>query len=243
MASAKAKTKARPAKDAKPKASALAQAWLRQPTDRRTERRFEPRSNTGALFGLLVSCLGALGVGAGVFGQFVRKAGVHPYALHMLVGGVVLFGLGLFASSRAAPALRVGDAGLAAERGGVIERLAWHDVDVIRLASGALTFSGFGRLITIPLAAHPDAAWFALSEARSRIPARATAIKDELPKMLPDGGELLVLEAPQVAGLRCKASDRLIAFENDARLCGRCGQAYHREEVPKHCKSCDARLI
>ena len=51
-----------------------------------------------------------------------------------------------------------------------------------------------------------------------------------------------VLEPPQLAGLRCAATDRLISFEADARLCGRCGQAYHREGVPAHCKSCDAPL-
>ncbi len=216
--------------------------WLRSPTDRRTERRFEPRSNSAALFGTLISCVGAVGLGAGVFGQFVRKAGPHPYALYLMVAGSMLFFLGFIVSSRAVPALRVGDAGLAAERGGVVERLAWFDVDVVRFASGALTFSGFGRLITIPVAAHPDAAWLALAEARGRIPARVAGIDDELPKMTQNAGELVVLDEPQMAGLRCKASDRLITFEGDARLCGRCGQSYHREEVPKHCKTCDARL-
>ena len=91
--------------------------WLRSPTDRRTERRFEPRSNSAALFGTLISCVGAVGLGAGVFGQFVRKAGPHPYALYLMVAGSMLFFLGFIVSSRAVPALRVGDAGLAAERG------------------------------------------------------------------------------------------------------------------------------
>jgi len=241
MASAKSKAKVKPSGSAKKKASAEP-SWLRLPTDRRSERRFDPRSNTVALFGTIVSSVGAVCIGAGVFGQFVRKAGPHHYAVHLLIAGVVLFIVGFVFSSRAVPPMRVGDAGLAAERSGTIERLAWHDVDTVRLASGTLTFSGFGRLITIPVGPHADAAWLALAEARARIPARVSSLKDELPKMLKDAGEPLTLEEPQVAGLRCKASDRLIAFENDARLCGRCGEAYHKEEVPKHCLSCDAKL-
>ena len=217
-------------------------SWLRVPSDRRTERRFEPRSSSAGLFGTIISCVGAVGVGAGVFGQFARKAGPHPYALHLMVAGSMLFFLGFIFASRAVPAIRVGDAGLATERGGVLERLAWFDVDVVRFASGTLTFSGFGRLVTIPVVAHPDAAWLALAEARSRIPAKVAGIKDDLPKMAKDAGELVVLDELQMAGLRCKASDRLITFDGDARLCGRCGQSYHRDEVPKHCKSCDARL-
>jgi hypothetical protein len=239
MASGK-KSKAKPAATAKK--TGAEPSWLRSPSDRRTERRFQPSSNSAALFGMIVSCIGAVGVGAGVFGQFVRKAGPHPWALYLMVAGSMLFFLGFILGSRAVLPLRVGDAGLAAERGGTIERLAWFDVDVVRFASGALTFTGFGRLITIPVAAHPDAAWLALAEARARIPAKVASIKDDLPKMAKNAGELILLEEPQMAGLRCKASDRLITFEGDARLCGRCGQSYHREEVPKHCKTCDAKL-
>jgi hypothetical protein len=55
-------------------------------------------------------------------------------------------------------------------------------------------------------------------------------------------GEVATLEPPQVAGLRCKATDKIIAFEADARLCGRCGEVYHKEGVPARCGTCDAAL-
>jgi hypothetical protein len=50
------------------------------------------------------------------------------------------------------------------------------------------------------------------------------------------------LEPPQAAGQRCKASDKLIAFEKDARVCGRCGEVYHKEGVPSACLTCGAKL-
>ena len=49
-------------------------------------------------------------------------------------------------------------------------------------------------------------------------------------------------ERAQLAGARCKASDELIAFEKDARLCGRCGEVYHKSHVPDRCLTCDAAL-
>jgi hypothetical protein len=51
------------------------------------------------------------------------------------------------------------------------------------------------------------------------------------------------LEPPQVAGLRCKATDRPITFERDARLCGRCGEVYHKDGAPKRCLTCEAQLL
>ena len=63
-----------------------------------------------------------------------------------------------------------------------------------------------------------------------------------LPKLDAGAGEVIPLEAPQLAGTRCKASDELIAFEKDARLCGRCGEVYHKDHVPPHCLSCEAKL-
>ena len=53
----------------------------------------------------------------------------------------------------------------------------------------------------------------------------------------------VTLEPAQVAGQKCKASGKLIAFEKDARLCGRCGEIYHKDSVPKRCEVCDARLL
>ncbi|HTJ85326.1 MAG TPA: hypothetical protein VL400_26595 [Polyangiaceae bacterium] len=216
---------------------------LRERTDRRTERRFTPKAQPLALLSILLTSGGALLAGAGVFAQFLRGAGPHPYGVYLLVGGLLGLGLGILLGGRAVYAARVGDAGLALERAdGTFERLGWFEVDAIRFAEGTLSFSGAGKLVSLPVETHPDAAAFALSEARARIPGRAESVTEKL-TLAPGAGSEVVLEPPQLAGLRCAATDRLISFEADARLCGRCGQAYHREGVPKHCKSCDARLL
>ncbi len=83
----------------------------------------------------------------------------------------------------------------------------------------------------------------ALAEARARIPERVQDIPEgKLPTPDDAAGEVLPLEPPQAAGQRCKATDKLIAFERDARFCGRCGELYHKDGVPKRCLTCSARL-
>jgi hypothetical protein len=218
-------------------------SWLRERTDRRVERRFLPKAQPLALLSVLLTSGGALLVGAGVFAQFLRAAGPHAYGVHLLGGGAVAFVLGMLLGGRAVYPIRIGDAGLATERAdGTFERLGWFEVDAIRFAEGTLSISGAGRLVSIVVAIHPDAAAFALKEARRRIPGRAEEVTEKLEGPADGAGIESVLEPPQLAGLRCAATDRLISFEADARLCGRCGQAYHREGVPSHCRACDATL-
>lgn len=238
----KTKTKTKSAQGTK-QAGAAKDVWLRDRTDKRTERRFAPKANTSAGLSWILIGLGAAAIGAGFFGQFLRSAGPHPYSMYLLIGGAIGFALGMVVSSRIVPTIRVGDAGLAVERGDqVLERLGWHEVDAVRHASGVLVFSGAGKIVSITIAEHPDAAAFAIQEGRARIPAQMTDAPESLPGPAPDASELIVLEAPQLAGLRCASSNRLISFEADARVCGRCGQAYHKEDVPKRCVTCDARL-
>jgi hypothetical protein len=121
-----------------------------------------------------------------------------------------------------------------------LERIGWNEVQAVRFSSGVLTFTGASKLVTIAVASQPGAAAMALREARARIPLRARGIDEKLESA--DAGELVVLEAFQAAGLRCKASDRLLTLERDARLCARCGEVYHKDEVPERCVSCDAEL-
>jgi len=219
------------------------ETFLRERSDRRTERRFVPKTQPLALASVLLTSGGSLFAGAGVYAQFIRAAGPHPYGVYLLVAGLLCVGLGIILGGRAVHPARVGDAGVAVERGdGTFERLGWFEIDAVRFAEGTLSFSGAGKLVPFVVELQPDAAALALKQARERIPAHAEGVTEKLTGS-PDAGTEVVLEEPQLAGLRCAASDRLISFEADARLCGRCGQAYHREEVPKHCKSCDARLL
>lgn len=226
--------------------SGAGESMLRSRGDARSERRFEAKSSPAVLITMLAGSLGAVALGAGVFAQFLRGEGAAPipYAPYLLAAGVAaLLGMVLFGQWGTRP-VRVGDAGVAVERGpGEIERLAWHDVTGVALGGGALTFRGVGGSIVIPLGAHPEAAARALAEARRRIPARVEEIAEgALPKPSDAAGQVIALEPPQVAGLHCKASEKVITFERDARLCGRCGEVYHKDGVPRSCVTCDAPL-
>ena len=46
----------------------------------------------------------------------------------------------------------------------------------------------------------------------------------------------------QVAGRRCAATDKIISFERDARLCPNCAQVYHKDNVPKECVTCGTEV-
>ncbi|MGK4002940.1 hypothetical protein WMF31_09990 [Sorangium sp. So ce1036] len=220
--------------------------FLRQRTDPRTERRFEPKASLELGLTLLGMSVAALLAGAGVYGRWFRgdEAGAHPYAPYLLLGAFLLgAAAGLF-GQWSMKAIRVGDAGVAVENGPTeIERIGWNEVTGLLLTEAALTVQGSGTAIAIPLRAHLPAASRVLAEVRTRIPGVAVDIKeDALPVPDDAAGEVRSLEPPQVAGLRCKATDKLIAFEADARLCGRCGEVYHKEGVPERCATCEAPL-
>lgn len=229
--------KALPTKTKKKKVS---KNWLRQGGSSRTERRFAPTGS--GMLGILATSAGALCVGAGVFARFVSNP-PHAYAIYLLGAGALLAVVGFFVGLKPVPAVRVGDLGIGLEREGeTIERLPWYEIDAVRLAENTLSFSGNGRILSIPVGNHPHAAGAALKTARSRIPGHVTNVSESLPTPPPDEGTEIKLEPAQLAGLRCKASGRIISVEKDGRFCGRCGQTYHKDEVPEHCLSCDAQL-
>lgn len=220
---------------------------LRSRSDVRTERRFEAKIAAGSIVSMIVASLATVAAGAGFYAQFVHGGEDTPhrfaaYAPYLLAGGVlVVIGVALF-GQRPAAVIRVGDAGIAVEKGPAeIERVGWYEVTRVLLSDGMLTFQASGTSAGIPVAVHRDAAARALTEARERIPAKVD-IEGDVTPLDPQAGDVITLEAPQVAGLHCKSSDKLIAFEKDARLCGRCGEVYHKDGVPRRCVTCDAKL-
>jgi hypothetical protein len=223
---------------------------LRLRTAPRKERRYEPTTSTAAYISVLGMAIGSVLLGAGVYGQWLRASirpemtEPHPYAPYLLLAGAVLVLAVLLVGPRPVKPIRVGDAGLALEKEpSDIERIEWRDVSRILFGGDVLTFQSPGNVLAIPVKQHPQAAARALAEARERIPAKLQDVDSTgVPKLDPDEGEVLPLEAPQLAGARCKASDELIAFEKDARLCGRCGEVYHKSHVPDRCLTCDAAL-
>lgn len=233
------KRRGRPKQDGGAKAPAL-----RLTSDPREERRYEPKSGSGAVIAMIVASVAAVSVGAGTYAQWFRaeQLGPHKYAFAMLAAGAAALLLILLFGPRPPKPVRVGDAGVAVENdGGELERVGWCDVKRISRTDEVITFQSSGASVSIPIRFQPDAASTALAEAKKRIPAKADDI-EPLPAADPASGEPLSLERPQVAGLRCKSSDKLIAFERDARLCGKCGEVYHKDDVPPRCLTCDARL-
>lgn len=219
---------------------------LRMLGDPRQERRYEPKASTIALVAVIALSIGAVLVGAGTYGQWLRseELGPHKYAPYLLVAGAVLLvGVALFGQRNVFP-VRVGDAGVGLEKEPTdIERIEWRAVTQLLLASDGLTVQAHGAMITIPLPLHAQAVARIVKEAKARIPKRIEDIDAEsLPKVAAGAGEVIPLDPPQIAGARCRKTDKLIAFEKDARLCGRCGEIYHKDSVPPRCLTCDARL-
>lgn len=220
---------------------------LRQCSDPRVEHRYEPKVSTASKLGTLALWLGAGLAGAGFYGEFLRGAdkGPHALAAYLLgAGSALALGAVLMGPKPPRP-IRVGDAGVAVEKdAGEVERIGWNEVSAVRLTHALLAFQGSGTSISIPVVEHRDAAVRALAEARARIPSFLEGLETEgLDGPVDDSvGQPLELEAPQVAGLHCKASGQLISFEKDARLCGYCGEVYHKDDVPLRCATCQAKL-
>ena len=219
---------------------------LRTRKDPRRERRYEPRASAVAVISVVGMSIGAVLLGAGVYGQWLRadELGPHRFAPWLLLGGaLLLLAVGLF-GPRAARPVRVGDAGVGLENdAGEILRIEWRDVTSLVLGSDLLTVQASGASISIPVKLHGQAAARVVAEARARIPSKVEDIEKDAIEALDDtAGEVLPLDPPQAAGSRCKATDNLIAFEKDARFCGRCGEVYHKDHVPPKCLTCDAKL-
>jgi hypothetical protein len=219
---------------------------LKQLRDPRYERRFEPRASAGAIVAMVVMSFGAVLVGAGTYGQWLRadELGPHPWSPYLLAGGAACLLFVAFFGQRGAKFVRVGDGGVAIEREpGEIDRIAWYEVTRIVANEKTLTVQAASRSLSIPLREQKDAVAVAVAEAKARIPAR---LEDDLDRRFGAGdasaGERLPLDPPQIAGLRCRKSDKPITFERDARLCGRCGEVYAKDAVPRRCLTCDAKL-
>jgi hypothetical protein len=221
-----------------------------KPRDRR-EQRFEPRASTSPVIVYLLGAVGAVAMGAGTWGEFgslVRDAGPEPfkYAPYILAVGAVLVGIAIWVGTSGEPPLRVGDGGLAVERGGV-RRMPWYAVERIAWGEDAVRVTGkdeIGTSMTIvaSLASHPDTAAWIVKEARERVPQVLDVPENAtLPEFRSDAGETRSLEPPQVVGKHCVASGKVIAYEPDARVCPRCGRVYHKEHVPESCP-CGATL-
>jgi hypothetical protein len=221
-----------------------------KPRERR-ERRFDPHASTNPRLVYALGAVGAFAMGAGVWGQFgslLREGGPEPfkYAPYILAAGALLVGVAIWIGTSGEPSLRVGDAGLAVERGG-LRRMPWYAIEKIAWQGETVRVTGKDELgaslaISASLASHAQAAAWIVKEARERIPSVVDVPEDAtLPETRASAGETLPLEPPQVVGKHCAASNKVIAYEPDARVCPRCERVYHKSSVPEACE-CGASL-
>jgi hypothetical protein len=226
------------------KASAMAEKKKRKTTRERTERRFIPEATHTSRFAAGLGMLGSLALGAGVYGEWVKDAPVS-FAPALVTAGAIGLGAGLWLGSATAFPVRVGDAGIAIERGSEITRLLWCDIHEIRIQGGDLVAKAEGFTLGIPIGAHPRAVSFIIQEAERRVP-KIVKVDDGQKRAIPTpsvpGGEEVPVSGDQVAGRRCAATKKIISFERDARLCPTCAQVYHKDNVPQQCLTCGHEL-
>lgn len=211
-----------------------------------TERRFVPTTTGPAKLIAVIGGLGAMLLGAGVYGQWMQE--VSPEISPWLLGaGALLAALAAFLPDSESAPLRVGSAGVAVERGGdQPDRLAWCDVERIAVEGSAIVVHGAGGVrIVAGLPHHAAAAAWIVAEALDRIPSRVSVAAEDrakLPRTSDVPGVKVAFEPVQVAGRRCKASGKLISFESDARLCPRCSEVYHRDQLGERCLTCEGAI-
>ena len=210
----------------------------------RKERRFTGEQTYESKVAVGVGMLGGLLLGAGVYSRWVSET-PSSYAVALIgVGTLLLVGALVFGDLGTLP-VRVGDLGVAIERGNDLERIAWCDLSRVHVENGKLMLVASEGTTSITVAAHPKAVARILAEGTRRIPevmdVKRGAVEG-LPVLREDDGELLTVESVQVAGKTCAASGKTIAFERDARLCPQCCQVYLKDRVPKKCLTCEAEL-
>lgn len=209
------------------------------------ERRFVATASSTTRFRNSGTAAGGFFLGAGVYAQGWMSP-TPSYAMWLLGGGALLtVAANLFRDKDGAP-IRVGPQGIAVERGGEQpERLAWCEVEKIVSEGTSIAVYGNGLRIGAGLPHHGPAAAWIIAEALGRIPKRVQVpaeLRDKLPRTDKHPGTLVDGEPLQVAGRRCKASGKLVSFEDDARLCPRCAEVYHRDYDGKSCVTCEASL-
>ncbi len=210
-----------------------------------TERRFTAEPTGRANFQALIGGLGAAALGAGTFATWMHDVPM-PIGPYLFGGGTLAVVIASVMGSSDGMPIRVGDVGVAVERGGgQPERIAWYEVESVLLEDNRIVVKAGSKRIVAPASHHGAAAAWIVKEAQQRIPARVSVPADRIGELMrgaDEHGTVLAVEALQVAGRRCKASNAIISFERDARICKRCGEVYDKKHVPEKCLTCEAPM-
>ncbi len=222
---------------------------------KRWEKRFLPRSTTSSAVVYGIGGVGAIALGGGFWGQFGSYLHKAPeafeawqYAPWLLAGGAIVTGIAIWIGTSGAASVRVGSGGVAEERGQG-RRIAWWAIESITLQNGALVVKGTGdtgddEILTLSLVALPEAAALTLKEASVRVADKIKLSEEErerVPASSTSDGEPITPAPLQLVGKRCSKSDKVIAYEPDARVCPRCERVYRKDSVPRKC-TCGASL-
>lgn len=222
---------------------------------RRLERRFFPQSTFSPVLVRGFGAIGATVLGAGAFGMaraesFLADEKLRAIPSYLVAGGAILTGLAIWLGTSSDPPIRVGSPGIGMDRGET-RRMPWWAVHQISWKGGAQALVVAGKddtgqswTLEIPLAAQPQAVAWIVEEAQRRIPKKVDLSEEALsaiPRLDDHAGLVVELEPLQVVGRRCAASDKIISYEPDARVCTRCERVYAKGSVPKKCK-CGASL-
>jgi len=220
---------------------------------KRRERRFVPHSATNPwVYRVLGAVAGAI-IGSGVWGYFWAKSfalleekdKMRDMPAYLIAAGAVLMAVAIWLGTSSDPPVRVGDPGIAIEKGEA-RRMPWWAVKQISFESGSLALVVSGKdeaskdwVLKIPLKSHPDAIGWILKEAEERIPRRldvSESMIEKLPRGSEHAGMPIDLEPLQVVGRKCSVTGRTISYEPDARVCPRCERVYYKKAAPKKCK-------
>lgn len=188
--------------------------------------------------------LSALMLGSGTYARWLSPAPAEwaTTALALGIAGSLYFAWQL---TREGPAIRVGDAGVAIEKGSEMQRLLWCDMERIAVEENNLVLSGTGPTLRVAVATHALAVSWILKEAAERLPRLLDVppkLADGLPKPDAKDGAINHVASLQTTGRRCGKSRKVIKYERDARLCPICAQAYIKDEVPGICVTCKQPL-
>jgi hypothetical protein len=210
----------------------------------RFERLFLPSSGSASKVGLGLGMLGCALSGAGVYGTWLAS---HPPSASsaLLIGGLVVVALAAFIAPKAPPPVRVGELGVIVGDPAEARRLYWHEIDAVRIDGDSLLLSSKQTPISLSLVEHARAAARLIAEASQRIAARvdiSPRAHERLPRLADAEGQRVPAARLQLTGQRCVASDTVITFESDARLCASCAALYHVSHVPAACVRCDRPL-
>jgi len=217
---------------------------------RRQERRFIAQSAYNPWLVRILGGLGALLLGAGVWGYLYGHAfdadeKLKQLPSYLVAAGAILTGAAIWVGTSSETPLRVGAPGIAMERGEV-RRMPWWGLSQLTWESGNMALvvagkdeTGASWTFKVPVKSHPEAVGWIVKEALERVP-KVVDIKDDilekLPGANPHAGLVVDLEPLQVVGKKDATTGKLISYEPDARVCVRCERVYFKRSVPKRCK-------